>query len=49
MDKIVAMTQFRDYILVITEHGCVYRIVGDDFARDIQIQQIARIQLGHSA
>lgn len=34
MDKVVAATQYRDFILIFTERGKVYKLVWKDFPGD---------------
>lgn len=44
MDKVVAATPMRDFVLVFTEQGRIYRIWYGDLT-DIRIENLAQINL----
>lgn len=45
MDKIVAVTQFEDYVLIFTEHGKIYRLKISRLDYQIHIQLLTQMDL----
>ena len=45
MDKIVAAVNYRDYVLVFTEYGIVYKISHDDTGIGIVVQIVHQIDM----
>lgn len=46
MDKIVSAVQFRDYVLLFTERGVVYKLVHDHEKETVAIRLETQINLG---
>jgi len=45
MDKVVSATQFRDFIVVVTERGVIYRVLWSEYTSMFEIQKMAEITL----
>lgn len=45
MDRIVAATQMRDFVLIFTERGLIYRAVWNELTRSLEFRLENKIEL----